>query len=194
MFCPKCGAKSDENANYCEVCGRSLQKNIHKQNVYAKDKEKTEGMGRRVKALMVIFVVLMVSMGLIAGASLYKQVNILNINNQSSNTQTSATPPIWHQIKTYTGSGEINTVFPIQGSQFKIIISAMPMMNWKTNDVNVNIMNGNQEVTSGALQWNVTETEEKSTVIPIFKGPGTYTINIDPKHIQNYTVAVLDYY
>jgi len=193
MFCPKCGTKNDENANYCEVCGKSLQKNIHKQNIYAKNKAKIEGMSNTVKTLMVIFVVLIAGIGL-AVILHQNPVNLLTIGNQSSNAQKSAAQPTWHQIKTYTGPGEVNTDFSIQGNQFKVIMSATPMMNWKTNDFNVNIENGNLGVASGTLQWNVTETEEKSTVIPVFKGPGAYTINIDPKHVQNYTVTVWDYY
>ena len=58
MFCPKCGTKNRENAEFCEKCGNNLN---------AASKITKKNAGSPVKFLIVICVILVAGLGISAG-------------------------------------------------------------------------------------------------------------------------------
>lgn len=142
-----------------------------------------------VKPFIVICVILAV-----IGGSMMLQKHAVNTQQVAPATSLS-NQPAWHQVATYTGPGRVNGTFSIQGSQFKVTMSAVPMFSSDTNFLDVVIGSRKFLVASGTLSWNLTENpDEKELQIPVSKGAGTYDIHIGPKDIQNYTVTVWDYY
>jgi len=194
MFCPKCGTRYDGNIRYCERCGESLQKSIHERNVLSKEMAESGGTGRGTKALIIVCIILIVGIGATAGVLLQKSAN----NTQAPNTQQSTSgsnQPTWHQVAAYTGPGVVNETFSIRGSQFKVTMSALPVVNYKNNYLGVAIGSGNYLIDSGTLSWSATESPaKKENVISVSQGNGTYNIVITPTDIQSYNVTVLDYY
>jgi Predicted membrane protein len=206
MFCPKCGTDNDDDAKYCEGCGRSLQKGIHEQNIQNKQKNESSGMGNGVKALIVICVVLVAGIGITAGMLLQnpsssvannsKQDHVIT-TTQSSDTQTYQ--PTWHKVAVYTGPGEDYGSFTIKGNQFKVTMSAVPAITYTTNYLDVYVYEGNtigiNTVGSGTLSWSETENpDKKEDSILVSQGSGIYTLDILPTDIDNYAVTVWDYY
>jgi hypothetical protein len=196
MFCPKCGARYDEDAKYCERCGESLQKSIHERNVLSKEKDESSGMSSSVKALIVVCILLIAGIGVTAGMLLQKPINTTAQVASSTQPSTSqSNQPAWHQVANYTGPDAVNGTFSIQGTQFKVTISAVPMITYNTNYLDVAVGSGNYLAASGTLSWTATESPaKKESVISVSQGQGTYDIEIDPTDIQNYTVTVWDYY
>jgi hypothetical protein len=196
MFCPKCGTRYNEDVKYCERCGEPLQKSIHKRNVLSKERAESGGMSNGIKALIVVCAILVAGMGITAGMLLQKHVN--TTTQVASTTQPSTSQsnqPAWHSVANYTGPGAMNGTFSIQGSQFKVTMSAVPEITYKTNYLDVDIGNGNYLVASGTLGWTATENPaKKETVISVSQGSGTYDIEINPTDIQKYSVTVWDYY
>jgi len=194
MFCPKCGTKYDTDAKYCERCGESLQKSIHERNVLSKEMAESSRTGNGIKVLVVLCVILIAGIGVTAGMLLQKSAN----NTQVPKTQQSTSQlnqPTWHQAASYTGPGAVNGTFSIKGSQFKIAMSAVPVVNYNTNYIDVAVGSGNNLIDSGTLSWSSTESPtKKEDIISVSQGEGTYNIEINPTDIQSYNVTVLDYY
>lgn len=95
----------------------------------------------------------------------------------------------------YTGSGAVNGTFSIQGSQFKVAMSAVPLITYQANYLDVTVGSGNNIVALDTLSWNATESPaKKEKGISISRGSGTYDISINPVDIKNYTVTVWEYY
>jgi len=206
MFCPKCGTENDDDAKYCEGCGRSLQKGIHEQNIQNKQKNESSGMNNGVKALIVICVVLVAGIGITAGMLLQNPASSAANNSkqdqvvtttQSPDTQTYQ--PTWHKIAVYTGPGEDYGSFTIKGNQFKVTMSAVPSITYNTNYLDVYVYEGNtiglNTVGSGTLSWSETANpDKKEDSILVSRGSGIYTLDILPTDIDNYAVTVWDYY
>lgn len=202
MICPKCGTKNDEDAKYCEGCGRSLQTGIGRHDTASKGKNESEGMHTNVKVLIVICVVLIAVLGVAAGMLLQKpsQVVVTQANSTPSQ-QTSTQPyqPTWHKVAVYTGPGEDYGSFTIKGNQFKVTMSAVPAITYNVNYLNVYVYSGStigvNQVGYGTLSWTDTESpnkKEDSILVPY--GNGVYTLDILPTDIENYAVTVWDYY
>lgn len=202
MICPKCGTKNDEDAKYCEGCGRSLQAGIGRHDTASKGKNESEGMHTNVKVLIVICVVLIAVLGVAAGMLLQKpsQVVVTQANSTPSQ-QTSTQPyqPTWHKVAVYTGPGEDYGSFTIKGNQFKVTMSAVPAITYNVNYLNVYVYSGStigvNQVGYGTLSWTDTESpNKKETSILVSQGNGVYTLDILPTDIENYAVTVWDYY
>lgn len=196
MFCPKCGTRYNEDTKYCERCGESLQKSIHERNVLAKERAENGGMSNGFKALMVVCIILMAGIGVTAAYMLQKPADTTAQVAPTAQPSTSqSNQPSWHQVAVYTGPGAVNGTFSIQGSQFKVTISATPMITYKTNYMDVAVGSGDYLVASGTLSWTAAEDPaKKENVISVSQGSGTYDIEINPTDIQNYNVTVWDYY
>lgn len=206
MFCPKCGTDNDDDAKYCEGCGRSLQKGIHEQNMQNKQKNESSGMSNGVKALIVICVVLVAGIGITAGMLLQNPASSVANNSkqdhvvtttQSSDTQTYQ--PTWHKVAVYTGPGEDYGSFTIKGNQFKVTMAAVPAITYTTNYLDVYVYEGDtiglNTVGSGTLSWSETANpDKKEDSILVSRGSGIYTLDILPTDIDNYAVTVWDYY
>ena len=203
MFCPKCGTKNDDDAKYCEGCGQSLQKGVNKRDVLDKEKNNSSGMSNGVKALIVVCIVLIAGIGVTAGMLLQKPAGTAVNTTQAAPTTTTTTQsssaqpyqPTWHKTAVYTGPGEIDSSFSIRGNQFKVTMSAVPMITYNANYLDVAVGSGNYLDGSGSLGWTANENPvKKETVFQVSQGRGTYEIQIVPADIESYTVTVWDYY
>jgi hypothetical protein len=203
MFCPKCGTDNDDDAKYCEGCGRSLQKGIHEQNMQSKQKNENSGMSNGVKALIVICVVLVAGIGLTAGMLLQNPASSAANNSkqdqvvtttQSPDTQTYQ--PTWHKVATFTGSTDDYRTFSIRGNQFKITMSAVPMITYSENSLLVNVFSeSGSMVGTGTIEWGDNENpDKKEHVIPVSQGSGTYSISSYAYDLESWTITVWDYY
>ena len=198
MYCPKCGTENDEDAKYCQKCGLILKKDMHKRNIPRN--EKNEGMSKTVKGLIIACVILIAGIGVAAGMLLTNPSTNTTIYQVAPNTasQTPTTQQYqatWHEIATYTGPGEVNSAFSIRGSQFKVTMSAVPMITYNTNYLDVGVASGNYLVGRGSLSWTSNENpNKKEAVIPVSQGSGSYSIGIVPTDIESYRVTVWDYY
>lgn len=203
MFCPKCGTNNDDDAKYCEGCGQSLQKGVNKRDVLDKEKNNSNGMSNGVKALIVVCIVLIAGIGVTAGMLLQKPASTAVNTTQAAPTTTTTTQsssaqpyqPTWHKAAVYTGPGEIDSSFSIRGNQFKVTMSAVPMITYNANYLDVAVGSGNYLDGSGSLGWTANENPvKKETVFQVSQGRGTYEIQIVPADIESYTVTVWDYY
>lgn len=204
MFCPKCGTKNDDDAKYCEGCGQSLQKGVNKRDMLDKEKNNSSGMSNGVKSLIIVCIVLIAGISVTAGMLLQKPASTATTNvtqtapaTTTTTQSSSAQPyqPTWHKVAVYTGPGQDYGSFTIKGDQFKVTMSAVPMITYNTNYLDVYVYSGNYMVGSNTLSWSETENpDKKEDSIMVSQGHGTYNLNIWPTDIDNYAVTVWDYY
>ena len=203
MFCPKCGTKNDDDAKYCEGCGQSLQKGVNKRDMLDKEKNNSSGMSNGVKALIVVCIVLIASIGVTAGMLLQKPAGTAVNTTQAAPTTTttqssSAQPyqPTWHKVATFTGSTDDYRTFSIRGNQFKITMSAVPMITYSENSLMANVFDkSGYMVGTGTINWGSTENpDKKEYVIPVSQGAGTYSASIYAYDLESWTMTVWDYY
>ncbi len=199
VYCPKCGSYNDEDAKYCEKCGENLKRDIHSRNVSRIDGNRSNGMSTSLKALIVVCIILVVGISVAVGMLVTQpSTNTASQVTTSAAQQTPTTQqyqPTWHEVVTYTETSGSNYAFSIRGSQFKVTMSAVPMITFNNNYLDVTVSNGNNIVGSGSLSWSPNENpNKKESVIPVSQGAGTYAIQIVPTDIQSYSVTVWDYY
>lgn len=194
MQCQNCGYDNDEDALFCEKCGSNLKQQSFGR--FNQTKSEKEGMRTSTKVLIVVCIVLVVALGITAGA-LFLNKGTSNNNpvsvNQSSE-QVTATAD-WHQLTSFSGSGDDFRTFQTKGQRFKVVMSATPQLNYNTNFMNVDISGNGQILASGNLNWNSTDaltTKEKT--IEVTGSPGTYTSHVTTKDLQSWTVTIYDYY
>jgi len=194
MQCQNCGYYNDKDALFCENCGANLKQQSFGR--FSPTESEKEGMKTSTKALIVVCIVLVVALGITAGA-LFLNKGTSNNNpvsvNQSSEQVTSTAD--WHQLTSFSGSGDDFRTFQTKGQRFKVVMSATPQLNYNTNFMNVDISGNGQILASGNLNWNSTDaltTKEKT--IEVTGSPGTYTSHVTTKDLQSWTVTIYDYY
>jgi hypothetical protein len=157
-------------------------------------------MSNLVKGLIIACVILIAGIGVSAGMLLTNPDTNTTVyqvvpNSESQTPTTQQYQPTWHKVNVYTGPGQDNGDFSIQGNQFKVTMSAVPMVTYNINYLDVYVNKGNSIVGSGTLSWSESENpNKKETSIMVNQGHGTYTVTIYPTDIQNYDVTVWDYY
>jgi hypothetical protein len=186
MDCPNCGTRNDNDAQFCEKCGRPLKT------------FKKEGLSSTSKILLVACIVLVLALGLTAGMLLSKNDEVSVVNNTTTVNQTQ--PQItyqatWHEIQSYSGYSDDYMSFNTKGSKFKVVMSATPLASYNTNYMGIDISNTNNVLTSGSIDWTATESvNSKEKTIVVTSGPGTYWINVYTLDLDNWKVQVYDYY
>ena len=204
MFCPKCGTKNDDDAKYCEGCGQSLHKGVNKKDMLDKERNNSGGISNGVKALIVVCIVLIAGIGVTAGMLLQKPASTAVNTTQAAPTTTTTTQsssaqpyqPTWHKVATFTGSTDDYRTFSIRGNQFKVTMSAVPMITYSENSLIANVFdNSGYMVGTGTISWGNTENpNKKEYVIPVSQGAGTYSASIYAYDLESWTMTVWDYY
>jgi len=190
IFCPKCGYKNDEDAAFCENCGENLRSK-------SENGSTVSGMKTSTKLLIGLCIVLIAGLGVTSGFLL--QMNGAKANPTSSVNQSAAQVTYkasWHEVTSFTGAADDMRSFNTQGKQFKVVMSATPLLNYNVNSMSMDISDSNNNLlTSGSLEWEPTEAlSEKQKTIEVTGQPGTYYLNIYSNELENWTVKVYDYY
>lgn len=190
IFCPKCGYKNDDDAVFCESCGENLRSKSGANSTGS-------GMKTSTKLLIGLCIVLIAGLGVTSGFLL--QMNGAKANPTSSVNQSAAQVTYkasWHEVTSFTGAADDMRSFNTQGKQFKVVMSATPLLNYNVNSMSMDISDSNNNLlTSGSLEWEPTEAlSEKQKTIEVTGQPGTYYLNIYSNELENWTVKVYDYY
>jgi len=195
MQCPNCGYNNDEDAAFCENCGANLEEIPSFGRIKQSKTEKT-GMSTSSKLLIVVCIVLVVVLGITAGTLFLNKGTSTNnpVSVNQSAEKVTATAD-WHQLTSFSGSGDDFRTFQTKGQRFKVVMSATPKMNYNTNFINVDIKGNDQILATGNLNWGSTDaltTKEKT--IEVAGSPGTYNSHVTTKDLQSWTVTIYDYY
>ncbi|HIH62007.1 MAG TPA: hypothetical protein HA298_04905 [Methanobacteriales archaeon] len=154
------------------------------------------------KVLLVACFVLVAILGFMIGVlvkleeSQLKPLVSINGGDGSSSPQVSTVEGAeWHEIATFTGSGDDYQCFTIEGSKFKVVMSAVPMITYQPNTIQLDIIKDGEVIATRSLEWGATEyPDRKREIIEIPYGPGTYCIRVYTVDIENWQVTIWDYY
>lgn len=103
--------------------------------------------------------------------------------------------PEWHEITTFTGSGNDYRCFNIQGEKFKVVMSAVPMITYHPNTMEVDVIKDGNIVAAETLEWGATESPDlKRKIIEVTNGPGTYCVRVYAVDLENWRITIWDYY
>jgi hypothetical protein len=198
MKCPNCGHRNDGDAQFCEKCGETLKSGLSRQGIPSTP-VKSEGMSTSTKLLIVAVIVLVAGLGLTSGVLLEMNKGVAAPNNTTNSVTQSPTQVTyeakWHESSSFSGINNDYRSFNIKGSRFKVVMSAMPLLNYNTNSMSIDISNANNIITSGTIDWTPTESlSQKEKTIEVTSGPGTYRVNIFTKDLESWTVKLYDYY
>lgn len=188
MICPECGTRNDDDAKYCEKCGRQLKG------------KKSGGMSNTVKGLIIVCFVLVCLLGVAAGFLMQPdQQPKVATDNQTDNTvetpQDNTYQPTWHKIDSFSGSVDDYRSFTTQGDKFKITFSSVPMITYEPSWMDVFVYKNNGLVGSKQIYWAGTDSpNKKSTTLEVNSGPGTYQVSISTLDLESWNLAVWDYY
>ncbi len=181
--CPNCGHINDKDASFCEKCGANLRA--------------PAGMSNLTKVLIVVIIILVGTLGVVAGMMLLGNQkapanNTTVVINQTTQQVASAE---WHQIDTFSGVTNTQRTINIKGNKFKVVMSAMPKYNNATNYMTTDILEANRILNSGTVSWGSTDPlTSKESTIEVTAPPGTYTLKIYTKDLQSWTITLYDYY
>lgn len=195
MQCRNCGHENDIDASFCENCGANLEQQSFGRRKQTQSEK--EGMSTSIKALIILCIILVVALGLTAGALfMNKGINSANAPvsvNQSSEQVTYQAD--WHQVNSFSGSGDDYRTFGIKGQRFKVVISATPKLNYNTNFMNIDISGNGGVLASGNLNWGPNDAlTSKEKNIEVTGPAGTYSSHVTTKDLQSWTVTIYDYY
>ena len=196
--CQNCGHENDMDATFCESCGANIKQPIS--NItYPKKANKEEGMVQSTKILIAICIILVVGLGITAGAlmQMNKGGGTITTNSSVSQSSTQVTnQATWHEIRSFTGTINDIRSFQTQGNKFKIVMSATPQQNYNTNSMLVDVTNSNNNmITTGNLDWTPTEAvTQKEKSIQVTSNPGTYSLTITTDSLTSWTIKVYDFY
>jgi len=188
MICPECGNQNDNDARFCEKCGRQLGDN------------KNIGMTNTVKALIIVCFVLVCLLGVAAGLLMQPDSQpTVNTPNESDNRvetpQDNVYQPTWHKIESFSGAGDDYRIFTTKGNRFKITLSSVPMITYEPSWMDVYVYKDNEMVGSRQIYWAGTESPDKKTAtLEVNRGPGSYQVYISTLDLESWNLAVWDYY
>lgn len=94
MICPKCGHKNDEDAGFCENCGKKLKTTLSDKR-HTNEPSMKESMTQSTKILIIVCVVLVIGVGIAAG--------VLIKNSQQNPKDQSAANASMNQISNSSG-------------------------------------------------------------------------------------------
>jgi hypothetical protein len=193
LKCENCDHENDDDAKFCEKCGSEIKSYVPKQK---------EGMKNSIKLLVVIVVILVAVLALVSGMLLQLNKNP-SISNQSANVENQNPSPVtsqvsqpsWHEIKTVTNPTDGLVSFNIQGQQCKVVISAIPTVNYNMNILGVDLLKNNMAVDTAYISWSATESPSpKEDTVISSAGPGNYQVNIAVTNLQTWNIKIYDYY
>lgn len=108
---------------------------------------------------------------------------------------TSTSEAEWHELATFKGSSDDHRCFNIQGDKFKIVMSAVPMITYQPNTMQVYVIKDNSIVAAKSIEWGATEyPNRKREIIEVTSGPGTYCIMVYTVDLENWQITIWDYY
>lgn len=193
MFCPNCKAENDQDAEYCQKCGSNLKT--------GKIRPIPPRRGISNNIILLIVVILIAGLGLTSGllflnqSSPTKTANVTMTTTNTTSTTPTSSEPNWHEIITYSGVGKSQYTFTTRGNTFKIVMTATPILNYKTNYLNVQVLKEGNIIDSGSLNWGpYDDIVSKESTIQVNSPPGIYTIKIDAKDLEGWTITIYDYY
>ncbi|MCC7550819.1 MAG: zinc ribbon domain-containing protein [Methanobacterium sp.] len=193
MICRNCGHENDVDAVFCERCGARLEQPYGRRQ----PPQKT-GMSSSTKLLIVVVVILVAVLGIAAGALMQMNQETTTANTPVSVSESSEQVTYkadWHQVTSFSGTGDDYRTFSIKGERFKIVMSATPTLNYNTNYMNLDIMGSSGTIGSGNLNWGPTDSlTTKEKTVEVTGNPGTYASDVTTKDLESWTVTVYDYY
>ena len=198
MICQNCGHENDMDATFCDNCGARLARNPdfgRRRSDPARD-----GMSKSTKILIVAVVVLVGILGVTAGLLLQsdKNATMTPDNGQTSVSQSGEKVTYkadWHKVTSFSGTDDDYRSFNIKGQQFKVVMSATPMMNYNTNFMSIDISDTSGIIGSGEINWGPTDAlSSKEKTVKVTGPPGTYWVDVLTKDLESWTVTVYDYY
>lgn len=198
MICQNCGHENDMDATFCDNCGAKLVRNPN----FGRQRPEPikEGMSQTTKILIVAVVVLVGILGVTAGLLLQSDKNTMltSDNNQPSVTESGEKVTYkadWHKVTSFSGTRDDYRLFSIKGQQFKVVMSATPMLNYNTNFMSIDVSDTSNIIGSGELNWGATDAlSNKEKTVKVIGQPGTYWVNVVTKDLESWTVTVYDYY
>jgi len=189
MICPECGNQNDNDARFCEKCGKQLKG------------KKSSGMSNTVKGLIIVCFVLVCLLGVAAGLLMHQdtQPTVTNTNQSTDDTvespQDNVYQPTWHKIESFSGAGDDYQTFTTKGNRFKITFSSVPMITYEPSWMDVYVYKDNELVGSRQIYWAGSESPDKKTAtLEVNTGPGTYQVSISTLDLESWKLAVWDYY
>jgi len=197
--CQNCGHENDMDAAFCESCGADLKTTISSRTYRREAIKKDDGIAQSTKILIFVCIILVAGLGITAGALMQMNKGGVAVVNSTSVTQSPTqvtNQATWHEITSFTGTGDDMRSFTTQGNRFKIVMSATPQQNYNTNSMLVDVSNSNNNlITSGNISWTSTEAvTQKEKSIEVTSNPGTYSLTISTNSLASWTVNVYDYY
>lgn len=101
----------------------------------------------------------------------------------------------WHESAVFKGSGDDYRCFNIQGDKFKVVMSAVPMITYQPNTMQVDLIKDNSILATETIEWGATESpDRKREIIEVTGGPGTYCIRVYAVDLENWQITIWDYY
>lgn len=188
------------DAQYCEKCGTKLSQKSGYNSSFNQQQE-NKGMSTRTKVLIVAIIVIVGVLGVTAG--ILMQANKINTVTNNSQVTVSESPEQvthkadWHEIGAFTGSGTKNDFanFQTKGDQFKVVMSAKPVLNYNANSLDVDVGTNHGNVGHDRLEWGPNDSVTvKEKTITITAPSGSYSLDIYSFNLENWTIKVYDYY
>ncbi|HHV75476.1 MAG TPA: hypothetical protein GXX41_12755 [Thermoanaerobacterium sp.] len=158
-------------------------------------------MENTTKILIVTCFILVAFLGFMTGILLQvsDELPIRTITVPQDTKEERVTPsaelPEWHEIATFTGSNDDYRCFNIQGEKFKVVMSAVPMITYQPNTMQVEVIKDGSIVATKTLEWGATESPDmKREIIEVTSGPGTYCLGVYAVDLENWQITIWDYY
>ncbi len=198
MICQNCGHENDMDATFCDRCGARLGRDPnfgHRRTPPGK-----EGTSQTTKILIVAVVILVGILGVTAGMLLQSDKNTISTADENQPSITESDEKVtykadWHKVTSFSGSGDEYRSFKIRGQQFKVVFSAMPMLNYNTNFMSIDVYDASGIIGSGEVNWGPTDAlTNKEKTVKVTGPPGTYTVDVLTKDLESWTVTIYDYY
>lgn len=153
------------------------------------------------KILLIVCFILVAILGFISGI-IYTEFHLRNpispkIEKPSNGGLIPSTDEgaEWHELGTFQGSDDDYRCFNIQGDKFKVVMSAVPMITYQPNSMQVDVIKDNSIVATKTIEWGATEyPNKKREIIEVTSGPGKYCIMVYSVDLENWQVTIWDYY
>lgn len=184
MFCPKCGAKNDDDAVFCQRCGTNF-KSSNSSN----------------KNILIIFLVIILIIGSLAGLFIVMSNNNSNNQNEKIVTYENTAPevesshtPSWHKVGSYNGVSDYSVPVAISGDKIKIEFSAFPIKNYADNDMTVRVYKNGNYLGSANVEWDGNDAVATRSNSLEFSGSGNYQIQVSAYELDYWNMEVYEWY
>lgn len=202
-YCPHCGKENKKGSIYCRNCGNRLSAiGINDSKSFLSENKSKLLIGTIIALLVVI--VLVGTYAIVTSNKAPEKNNVANSSfvGESSGPSPATETPVretqstWHKIGSYSGVGDKQITMTSNGSNIKVVSSAMPIKNYADNYMYTTVYENSNSIGSSSLSWNSkSAVAEKEDNIQFSSVNGyTYTIDVSAYELQYWNVDIYAYY